>query len=83
MSPCNLAALERVVTNHRLRFVCLLGNLFSIPEKSNSFLRWLQSLAAYSRNTRKRDFYHPWLVSNIVKTQFTKEKGGCSRNKFL
>ena len=24
-------------------FVCLLGNLFSIPEKSNRFLRWLQS----------------------------------------
>ena len=39
-------------------FVCLLGNLFSIPEKSNSFLRWLRSLAAYSRNTRKRDSYH-------------------------
>ena len=63
--------------------VCLLGNLFSIPEKSNNFLRWLQSLAAYSRNTRKRGSYHPWLVSNIVTTQFTREKGGCSRNKFL
>ena len=63
--------------------VCLLGNLFSTQEKSNSFLRWLQSLAAHLRNTRRRDSYHPWLVSNIVTTQFTREKGGCSRNKFL
>ena len=29
-----------------LMFVSLLGNLFSIPEKSNSFLRWVQSIAA-------------------------------------
>ena len=34
-------------------FVCLMGNLFLIPEKSNSFLMWLQSLAAYLRNTCK------------------------------
>ena len=50
---------EGLYVNH---FVCLLGNLFSIPEKSNSFLRWLQSLAAYSCNTRKRVSYHPWPV---------------------
>ena len=43
-----------------LLFVCLLGNLFSIPEKSYRFLRWLHSLAADLRNTRKRDSYHPW-----------------------
>ena len=45
-------------------FVCLLGYLFSISEKSNSFLRWLQSLAAYLRNTQKRDSYHQWPVTN-------------------
>ena len=70
------------VRTHDL-FVCMLGNLFLIPDKSNSFLRWLHSLAAYSRNTRKRDSYHPWPVPSIVTTQFTREKGGCSRNKFL
>ena len=48
-------------------FVCLLGNLFSIPEKSSNFLRWLQSLAAYSRNTRKRDSYHPWPVFPYIR----------------
>ena len=64
-------------------FVCLLRNLFSILEKSNRFLRWLQSLAAYLRNTRQRDSYHPWPVPSTVTTQFTREKGECSRNKFL
>ena len=62
---------------------CLLGNLISITEKFNSFLRWLQSLAAYSHNARKRDSYHPWPVPSIVTAQLTREKGGCSRNKFL
>ena len=62
----------------------LLGNLFSISEKSNRFLRWLQSLiAAYLRNTRKRDSYHPWPVTSVATTQFAREKGGCTMNKFL
>ena len=45
--------------------VCLLGNLISISDESNSFLRWLQSLAAYLRNTRKRKeglLYHSGLL---------------------
>ena len=48
-------------------FVCLLGDLFSIPEKSNRFLRWLQSLAAYSRNTRKR------LLPSVAGTQHSND----------
>ena len=55
-------------------FVCLLGNLSSIPEKSNSFMRWLQLLAAYLHNTRKRDSYHPWPVLAYRANQFTREK---------
>ena len=43
-------------------FVCLLGDLFSTSEKFNIFLRWLQLLAAYLRNTRKRDSCHSWPV---------------------
>ena len=42
---------------YNIMYVCLLGNLFLIPKKSNSFLRWLQSLAATLE-------YHdvvPWL----------------------
>ena len=64
-------------------FVCLLCNLFSIPEKSNNFLRWHQSLVAYLRNTRKWDSYHPWPVPNIVMTQFTREDGWFSWNNPL
>ena len=62
---------------------CLLGSLITIPEKSNSFLRWFQSLAAYSRNTRKMNPSHPWSALTWRATQFTKEKVRVFRNKFL
>ena len=51
----------------------LLGNLFLIPENSNSFLRWLQSLAAYLCDTRERDPYHPWPVTNKQGPPHSKE----------
>ena len=60
-------------------FVCLLGNLCSISEKSN----WLQSLAAYLRNTRKRDSYHPWPINSKAAPIITREDGWFSRNNPL
>ena len=54
-----------------LSYVCL----FSISEKSNSFLRWLQSLAAYLRNIRKSNSYHPWPVISKAATIITREDG--------
>ena len=48
----------------------------------NCFLKWLQPLAAYLRNSRERDFNHPWPVTDIARPIPSKVVT-FSRNRFL